>query len=105
MAGLSFFVVDGSASQCENLACPKGSNPQLFQMSKITLTPYVSRRLLVLARQMRDAQKLYSATQSNHDLTLAKRQEALFDRLLALIADDDSDVFLTPEPGPEIDVL
>ena len=74
-------------------------------MSKITLTPYVSRRLLVLARQMRDAQKLYFATRSNHDLTLAKRQEALFDRLLALIADDNSDVFLTPEPGPEIDVL
>lgn len=98
-------MLDGSASQSVNLACPKGSNPQSFFMSKITLTSYVSRRLLVLARQMRDAQKLYFATRSNHDLTLAKRQEALFDRLLALIADDDSDVFLTPEPGPEIDVL
>lgn len=103
--GPSFLSETGSASQCVNLASPKGFKPSIVFMSSIKLTPYVSKRLFQLVRQMRDAQKLYFASRSSLDLKLAKRQEMLVDRLLAIVDDGDGEHFVTLPEGPEVDVI
>lgn len=51
----------------------------------IPFTKYTTNRLLLLVKEMRDAQKAYFSTKSPIALTLARRREIDVDRLVACI--------------------